>query len=146
MTLTKTVDLHVAIVSDLRSRLPEMLASTHVTGFTDGDSWEDWGEPLTEGSPIPQHVVIRTDSRTRALALISVLHDSLIPMTYPHQRGVIAAVTDSDDWSEEVLNLVDHEALAQVEALTFVRGVDPHRLWEHAAWRTYVENRNLKED
>lgn len=142
--MTKTIDLHVALHPDLptatKTSFDLIVETGFVTRFDDGDSWEDWGELLEEGSLTPRHIVFRTD-RSRAWAIIMLLDRYLLPMTYPNQVGVTAAITDSEDWGENVTLVRDVEAEHQIRELVSKRSRNPHGLWQLPAWQQYIASR-----
>lgn len=102
----------------------QLLAAIHQMPeqtFRDGDSWEEWGEKISnpEYAHHPEHIIVEHAyianlMRTFSRVLEDVPH-LLVPMTFPFQAGLIASVTPMDDWSEEELRVIDRPAWSWIE-------------------------------
>lgn len=70
--------------------------------YTDGDRWEDWGTQRTLDPTLDaEHVQVRGLSPEHALILVGLIafDSNLAIMTESWQRGTLACITDSRDWS-----------------------------------------------
>lgn len=72
-----------------------------VTIYRDGDDWEEWGEPIKSA----EHVTVRGLSNADALRLVADVAPLLVAMMHDHQAGIIASITDAEDWAEEVAHV-----------------------------------------
>lgn len=112
-----TVDLHLGIpaasveaVATEARHLPEVLEV-----FTDGDSWETWGERPMGDEPA-RHMVLRLSDADDADFLIPMHSAYLLPMVGARQEGIVASLTPSDEWSAWAINWRQSAPLRDVRA------------------------------
>lgn len=95
---------------DLDGPPPEMYQGAEIGGT----SWEQWGEEPFEGADeyppdYAEHVVIRHSTVSSALLTLGMLRVDgfdLLPMRFPRQEGIIAAITESEDWAECFISIL----------------------------------------
>lgn len=133
----------------LRDSLP-----SNATVIIDGDSWEEWGEPLLgdEREAIlrhhPVHVqIIHPGHADNLVDLAWLLNEEpglLVPMGYHRQRGILASITPDDDWSEPILEVTDEQAkrwLARHPHLGSNDSVTDETVWRNLEWQDYLNER-----
>lgn len=138
-----TYDLNVAVRPELGLTVDESLASSMINVIRDGVSWEDWNQTLDDDSLYPRLVTYRVDSLARALGILAVIHDKILPNTFPGMRGVIAVITDSH--GDIVHTVIDTDAKAQAEALVNTMPWLKWGLWLNPAWQQYIASRTEEE-
>jgi len=125
----------------LRDSIPRDLVM-----IRDGDSWEEWGEPLSKHSDHPEHIILRTtdpdtgapELMTDVTFLITVASELLVPMGYRSQAGTIACITPDDDWSEPVYTVIDVQAQRFARSLASLRETDDYQPWSDPSWQDHV--------
>lgn len=75
---------------------------------TDNDHWEQWGEERPAGEAVHAYVELET-SEAAGSALTNILQSGreLVPMHWENQRGTLAVVTPSDEWSKVIYALIE---------------------------------------
>lgn len=99
--------LHIGVreadIQTLKSRVRELTDILPIDPvIIDGDGWEVWGEDAGKDSNAfgVYHAVIPVASLEMATVALIGIKDLLpVPMELPHQRGVIAVLTDAKDFS-----------------------------------------------
>lgn len=106
-------DVHIGVKPNRVERMKNTLASyPHVTEvFSDGDDWHVWGEPVEED----RHVIARFKNFGTAADFSRLLctangpfFQHLVPMRGiegHYEGGILACVTQSEDWSKEYLSI-----------------------------------------
>lgn len=115
--------------------------SDDVTIIEDHDSWEVWGEAMTEFPDHPVHVMLRLDSTVELLAeMTNIFREEphlLVPMAFHRQRGTVVCITPDDDWSEPIFTLMDTPVQ---RFLAYISSGDDTDLiiWRNLDWQDYL--------
>ena len=122
--------------------------SPDITIIEDRDSWEEWGEAMTEHPDHPIHVMLRNGDSLQLLAELAKIMDVepglLTPMAYHRQRGTLACITPDDDWSEPYFTLMDTRAQ---RFLAYRSSGDDTDLiiWRNLEWQDFLYIRETED-
>lgn len=140
--------LHVGVfdVAALVALLPSAQPVNGVPGspsawrFTEGDSWEEWGEGRFRATE-PRRVCVVGDSVALLSDVAYVLQEDpglLVPMTYPNQQGTIAVIGSDNDDSEQFYTLVDEQARRAIHRFVQAEPESATTLWEDPRWLEHL--------
>lgn len=108
--------------------------------YNDKDCWEEWGEPRKPFTP--HHIMVRHEDANLLGLLPHIIMATdktlLMPMTYKSQRGVMASITRDDDFSYEILRLVDTQASIKLADIARNATANLFAMWSNADWLRYV--------
>lgn len=106
-----SVHVHLGVEPERIDKVRDLLGKGPDAIYVDGDGWECWGEaPGTDvNNSTTMHMIFElpweSKPNNRQLLertvekVVKGLQEYLTPMQVDHQTGIIACLSDSEDWS-----------------------------------------------